>query len=109
MMLAPARNPETETIHVQINDRCCVECESLAYDQSSNDSDPKRPAQLITHAGAKRKRKSAEKCRKRRHENWTEAQKRGLKDCFLWRLSFSAFRFECEINHHNRVLFDNPD
>jgi len=69
-----------QAVHVQIDDRRCEEGKQLADDQSADDSDPQRPPELRSCAGAEGQRKGAKHRRQGGHDDRTEAQHAGMKD-----------------------------
>ena len=98
-----------QTVKPQIDYGRGVEREQLAENQSSHNGNAERTPQLRARAGSERQGQATEQRRHGGHHDRAKAEQTRLKDRFLRRLMFFAFRFESEIDHHNRVLFYDAD
>src|SRR5215468_3681483 len=105
----PFRYTQAKTIQIEIDHGRRVESKRLAHNQSSNDSNTQRPAQLRSHACADRERQSAEKSGHGSHHDGTEAQQACLEDCVFGRFVFFALGIEGKINHQDGVLLHNAN
>jgi len=103
------RAERAESFHVEVNDRCGVKREDLAHDESTDNGDAERLTHFRAVPVAKRKRHGTEKRRERSHENGPKAQEARAKDRILGGRSGLALFSDCEIDHQNRVLFDDAD
>ena len=70
-----------EAIEIQIDHRCGVEGQDLAQEQSSDDGDAERLAELAAFAHADDQRDRAEQRRHGGHHDRPEAQQASLVDC----------------------------
>ena len=87
----------------------CTDVNNLAEDQSADDGDAQRTAQLRSGPDAQRQRNGTEQRRERRHHDRTEAQQAGFIDRVDRRLAFLALRFQREVDHHDGVLLHDTD
>src|SRR5262249_23400557 len=93
-----------QTIKPQVNDRGRVKRKQLAQQQSADDSDTQRMAQLGSCTGTQRQRHSSQQGRHRRHHDRTESKQTGLIDCLLRRFAFFPLSFQGKVNHHDGVF-----
>src|SRR5213075_389707 len=100
---------DAETVEIEIDDRRRIQGEHLADDQSTDDRDAQRPAQLRAVAAAQRERYRGQQRRHRRHHDRAEAQQTGLEYRFARLEAPVALGVEREVDHHDRVLLDDPD
>src|SRR5581483_765903 len=98
-----------EPVEPKIDNRRRIQSQQLADKQSANDRDPQGMPQFRTSATAQSEREATEQCRHGGHHDRTETQQRSLIDRFFWRLFLNPLGFESEVNHHDRVLFHDPD
>src|SRR5262249_25343131 len=95
-------------VKIEIHNRSCEECQSLAHDESADNRDAERPAQLRTHARAQGEWQSTKKGGHSGHHDWPETvQARVINR--LERTLAAAFGLEREVDHHNCVLFYQAD
>ena len=104
-----SKHAEPQTIEHEIDNRCGVESEELAHDESSNNRDTKRAAQLRTCTCSKRQRQGAEERGHGGHENWAEAQHTRFKDGVFGALATFPFGLKSKIDHHDGILLDDTD
>src|SRR5215469_4599215 len=77
---APAAQSAGDPIERQVNNRRSVEREELAEDESADDGDSERTAELRACACTESERKASEHGRERGHDDGAEAKQRGLVD-----------------------------
>ncbi len=107
--MANAFEPQAEAVHIEVNDRCCVESQRLTDDEAADDRDTERTAKLGARAGAERQRQTAEQRRHGGHHDGAEAQQTGLEDSFFRGLAVAPLDFEREVDHHNGVFLHDAD
>src|SRR5215469_414655 len=101
----PARDP----FKIEIDHRRRIKRQPLRHQQPADDRDAERLAQFRATATTKRNRHRAEQRGERRHHDRPEAQQAGLMDRLLRALAFEALGLQREVDHHDRVLFDDTD
>src|SRR3954471_16144226 len=104
---APA--PQPQAVEIEVDDRRRVKGEQLADDQPANDRNTERAAQFGAFAEPDRQRQRPEHRSHRRHHDRPEALEAGLIDRLARTQTLAAFGVESEIDHHYRVLLDDPD
>src|SRR5580698_7852142 len=98
-----------DTVEEEIDNRSGEEREHLRDEQTADDGDAERGAELRAGAAAECERNSAEERGHRGHHDGTEAQKAGLIDGLFGRHALFALGFESEVDHHDGVLFNDAD
>src|SRR6516225_9933283 len=89
--------PRLDALHREIDDRRGVKREQLAQQQSADDGDAERIAQLRAGALLERERNSTEQRRQRGHHDRPEPQQRRLHDRLARRETLLALRLEGEV------------
>ncbi len=100
---------QPEAVEIEVDDGCGVEGQYLADEQSADDRDAERLAQFGTLAKADRQRHRSKHRRHRRHYDRPKAFEAGLVDRFTRCQAVAALSIEREIDHHDRVLFDDAN
>ncbi len=98
-----------EAVEGEVDDGRRVERQELGKDESSDDRDAEGPPQLGPDSGAQRERHAGEQRRHRRHQDRAQAQEARLVDRVGRLLLLLALGVEREVDHHDRVLLDDPD
>src|SRR6516164_892984 len=101
----PARDP----FKIEIDHRRRIERQPLRHQHPADDRDAERLAQFRATATTKRNGHRAEQRGERRHHDRPEAQQTRLMDRLLRALAFEALGLQREVDHHDRVLFDDAD
>src|SRR5260370_22772752 len=107
--LTPATQELSDFIHVKVNNRGCVKRQDLRDEQTANNRNPKRLAQLRSCALLNSERERTEKGGHRCHHDRAKTQQTGLVDRFLRSLALFPLSIERKVNHHDRVLLNDPD
>nr|GEY79798.1 hypothetical protein [Tanacetum cinerariifolium] len=103
------RKPAPQPIKVQIDDRGGEQRQHLADQQAADHDQAQWLAQLGPGAGCEHQGYRAEQRGQGGHENRPEAQQRRFIDGGLWVDPAIALSIEGEVDHHDRVLFDDAD
>src|SRR5665213_1296394 len=96
-------------VHEDIYDRCRVQRQRLADNQSADHGDAKRPPQFRSRAGTEGQRQAAQQRRHGGHHNRTKTKQTGLINRVHGVLPFIALRLQRKIDHHDAVLLDDAD
>ena len=86
-----------------------VECEELGDEESSNDGDAERASGVGTGADAEGDGERAHDGGHGGHHDGAEADEARFEDGFFCALALDALCLQCEINHHDGVLFHDAD
>ena len=105
----PAAQRPAQPVEAEINDRCREQGQQLAENQTADDRHPERVAQLRAGSAAEHQRQCGKKRRHRRHQDRPETQQAGLIDRLARQLSLVPLGVEREVDHHDRILFDDAD
>src|SRR5271156_3154653 len=105
----PGRNFLCQAVEVDINNGRGIQREHLAEQQTPYHRDAERTPQLGPDSRAQRERETSEQSSHGGHHDGTETQQASLVDRLLGAFAFLAFRFQREIDHHNAVLFHDPN
>src|SRR3984893_11578835 len=101
--------PSLNTIHVNVHDGSGEKGEHLAENESADDGDTERTAQLRANTGAKSERESAKKRGHGGHHDGAEAQQAGLIDSFDGGLAFQALCLHGEVDHEDGIFLDDAN
>src|SRR3984957_9013727 len=91
---AAAKKGRAEAVDRQVNDRRRVERQELTEQQSADDADAERPAQLRSGSLPEHQRQRGEQRRHRRHQDRPEPQETRLMNRFARTPAFDALRLE---------------
>ncbi len=89
----------------KIHHRRCVKCEGLADDKAAADGDAERASRFAAGAECQCEGQGAADGRQRGHDDGTKTFDAGLADGGVRRHAAFTFRFQCEIDQHDGVLF----
>src|SRR5260370_8139149 len=78
-----AEHSQAEFIEREIDDRCGIEREELAYDETANNGDAERTAELRARTRSEGQRKSAEESSHRGHQDGPKTEHAGFEDGIL--------------------------
>ena len=81
----------------------------MRHDQAADDGEAQRTPRLAARTKAERDRKAAHQRRHRGHHDRTEAGHARLENRFVGRQTFLALSLDGEVDHHDRVFFDDAD
>jgi hypothetical protein len=98
-----------QAVEEKVDYRGGEEGQHLRDDQSADDGDAQRLAQLRADAHADGQRKPAEQGSHGGHHDGAEAQQAGLIDGFDRRQALLALGLQGEVDHHDGVLFHDAD
>src|ERR1019366_9400063 len=102
-------DPFAEAVHIEVDDGRRIERQRLADDQPTDDGDAERTAHFAAIAETEGEWQSAKDRRHRRHHNGTKTQDASLVYRIVRRSVARASRVDGEIDHENRILFDDAD
>ena len=101
---APLQSGEQQIYH-----RRRVEREKLRNQQTSDDRDAERTAELRSRPDANGQGQSAQQSRHGRHHDRAKTEKTRLVNRLLRRQSLVAFGHQGKIHHHDPILLNDPD
>src|SRR5581483_5152239 len=104
-----AKDPESETIEIEINNRNREERQRLAYNEAADDRDSQRTPQFRSHTGTDCEGQAAQQGRQRRHHDRSKAQQTGLENRLFGSLALASFRIERKVDHQDSVLLNDAD
>src|ERR1039457_6718314 len=101
-------HPILEVVHIEIDHGGRVQGQRLADDESADDGDAERSANLGTNSSAERQRNRAQHGGRGGHHDGTEADQRRFVNRFLRGLA-GTFYLKREVNHHDGVLLHDAN
>src|ERR1700734_2684604 len=108
-MVFAAAQPQPQAVEIYIDHGSSEQGQRLAHNQSADDRNPQRPVHFRARSPAQSQRQPTQQSGHGGHHDGTEAQNTGFVDGISRLLALRAFHLQGHINHHDGVLFYQPD